>query len=898
MGILSNAFSDEKITLKVTQASLNQTAMDFPRNMANIYEAIRVAASEGSDILAFEELALTGYEANDDFEKTDNKKILALLDDIAAYAKELDENLIISIGHPWRFAHRDYAYADEDEATKDALYNRLGKPFNVQTVITGGTIHAMTAKSHLYNDGRGYEGRYFQEWSMASANKIPGSKFGTIQIPRGDDKYKDERNHILFGKPILNFNDGKKSFNLAQAICEEKWVASRYDGAPHDYSRYERDNFIPAIARQIGSKDGFVLVLPNASPPESKKLEKHHDLAAKASQYADVVIDTDGIGSSGSTFAQMGHRFIAQDRQIIANAPRLTFNRVATSTHIVEINAAPEDTFEKSHRSVAHNFADHSLDISLQEIGKMYEGWDRSDNEHRHAEEAIRMTALWLYDYMQKTKAQGIAEALSGGADSCFNSVIVAAMVRLAIADLGVEGFCKDMRHLKYADKIMDAYKTGGDEAAIETCLEHMLTGVYMGTQNSSKQTDFAAELLMQGGVDPQTGQHEKGIGGKFMRRNVQDLLDFYGTIFALEDSTQLDDERFNELRSELAEILNLAPGSITLEELEARKEKLKAKYPEVDDIISAADPNDGVAYENIQARGRQVLIMLIANKEGKMAVVNPNLDEARNAYATFGGDLHSGTINLNAHLPKAYQLQLMQYLYEHGLQGAMGPVRSLGAVLKNKPSAELQPKNDKGEVVQHDEDALKGSFEQLDRVAHFMLKRTEDTPYGARRKNASEILEACEKDELFKGLKKADLFDMIMFRYRRWAVAQHKIHASPIGPTFGNNVDHQTSLRTPNLSGEGRFELVELGIDIMCEWAKDDKLNWSDEDIAILKKRAIQDEHFVEVFEKNLWNPKSDYDFDLPDMYDRIKLAGNFDIFPKLAEDHPISIISKPKVS
>lgn len=76
----------DKLPLRITQASLNQTALDWPRNMANIYAAIDEAVLRGS-ILALEELALTGYEVNDDFQRTDNDRILAALDDVAAYAR-------------------------------------------------------------------------------------------------------------------------------------------------------------------------------------------------------------------------------------------------------------------------------------------------------------------------------------------------------------------------------------------------------------------------------------------------------------------------------------------------------------------------------------------------------------------------------------------------------------------------------------------------------------------------------------------------------------------------------------------------------------------------------------------------------------------------------------------
>ena len=72
------------------------------------------------------------------------------------------------------------------------------------------------------------------------------------------------------------------------------------------------------------------------------------------------------------------------------------------------------------------------------------------------------MTALWLFDYMRKTKSQGIAEAQSGGGDSGFNSMMVRVMVELAMRELGVEGFLREMKHLKYVDAIRAANQAGG----------------------------------------------------------------------------------------------------------------------------------------------------------------------------------------------------------------------------------------------------------------------------------------------------------------------------------------------------------------------------------------------------------------------------------------------------
>lgn len=95
------------LSLRVTQASLNQTALDWPQNMANHYAAIDEAIAQGSDVLLLPELSLTGYEVNDDFQRTNNNRIHQALMNIAAYAYAKDPNLVVSVGHPWRVQLRE-----------------------------------------------------------------------------------------------------------------------------------------------------------------------------------------------------------------------------------------------------------------------------------------------------------------------------------------------------------------------------------------------------------------------------------------------------------------------------------------------------------------------------------------------------------------------------------------------------------------------------------------------------------------------------------------------------------------------------------------------------------------------------------------------------------------------
>jgi NH3-dependent NAD+ synthetase len=406
-----------------------------------------------------------------------------------------------------------------------------------------------------------------------------------------------------------------------------------------------------------------------------------------------------------------------------------------------------------------------------------------------------------------------------------------------------------------------------------------MLTCVYMGTNNSSAETRNAAHFLAKG--DDKTA----GIGGKYMERNVQDLLDFYAVVYAVENTSALPPERKISLQADLADYLNLRPGTLTFEDLRDKAKALRETYPEISgDLLSAADPRHALAYENIQARARQVLIMLIANAEGKMAIANPNLDEGRNAYATYGGDLHSGTINLNGFLPKAQELQIMQHLCDRGLEG-VPPIKSLSLVLCNKPSAELQPKNAAGEVEQNDEAALQRSFSQMNRISQLMLQeRTGD--YSERRLNPGEVYDACRAEAIFSTADTAQLYNMVRFSYQRWSLSQHKIHAAPITPTFGDNVDHQTSLRTPNLSGQDTAELAQLGIRLLFAKARDEfgqhaSTAWNPDAERLWYKRTLCDENFADDFGVELrvgGDPALEFDLDA--LYRRARDNGLVAVF------------------
>lgn len=879
--------------MKIASASCNQTGGDWPRNVGNICRAIDKAVEDGADILALEELGLTGYERGDDFYYSDNAKTRGMLQLIADYAAAKDPNLVISIGHPWYFADKDIP--DQNERRKNPIYNRVNNQFNVQTLLSGGDIIAMSAKRYLFNYERGYEKRHFEEWSDSLAdqykNDFGHGRDGTIMIRLPGVSLPDgvevPEKLIPFGSPVVQIGSGSRAANLTHIICEEYWIGSRYDGSV-DNRDFDRDN---PLAQKAQRFDITVALNPNASPPVANKIDKHHELCKLGSRHCEVFVHTDGLGSSGSTFAQFGSRLMAQKGEIISEGVRASFADFAYTSQTVTV-MPPRDRGHAPHVTVPHSFA--AAHSTPQQDGPAL--WEKSDR--REMEEEMRNELLWLFDYMRKNKIQGVTQALSGGADSAYNAAKVRLMVDLGVAELGVEGFMEQMSHLKYKDAVLEAFKTGGKDAAVGTLMDNMLTCVYMGTDNSSEETLRAAKTLVEGGVDAD-GKPFKGIGGKFHYRNVQRLVEVYAEIFSGVNPGEISDARDTEIRKELADVLRLRKDDVSAEELDRRVHVLKSTFEEVaHDVLSTANDNHTLAYENIQARLRQVLIMLFSNVENKIAIANPNLDEGRNSYATWGGDLHGGMISGNAHKNKQRQLDHMKMLFDHGLEG-VPPIRGFYWALKNRPSAELQPKSKDGKVTQFDEDQLGRSFTQMDVISHFMLY---DRPVEQHeRKNSPvEVFEKCRQHPAFAGDSLEVLHDRIRLSYEKWAHAQFKVHGSPIAATYGKNIDHQSSLRTPNIGAFHRPELAEMAIHTLDLMAQRDGSNvetlTNGQGARSLAARALMDDEFAAALTAKMWTPGATdgRKMKIGTLYGYIKANG----FGSFAKDTKMSKIFKTAAS
>ncbi len=138
--------------LRLGLAQMNPTVGDIPGNLAHIKDMIGHARSERADLVAFPELALTGYPPEDLLLKpTFIERNLKALDELVSFAPDL----LVLVG----FVDR-----------QDDIYNAAA-------VLYGGKIIGVYRKQYLPNYGVFDENRYFQE-----GTESPVLTFKSIRI--------------------------------------------------------------------------------------------------------------------------------------------------------------------------------------------------------------------------------------------------------------------------------------------------------------------------------------------------------------------------------------------------------------------------------------------------------------------------------------------------------------------------------------------------------------------------------------------------------------------------------------------------------------------------------------------------------------------------------------------
>ncbi|GAC1373575.1 MAG: NAD(+) synthase [Hymenobacter sp.] len=254
-------------------------------------------------------------------------------------------------------------------------------------------------------------------------------------------------------------------------------------------------------------------------------------------------------------------------------------------------------------------------------------------------QELNQAMSLGLFDYLRKARSRGFVLSLSGGADSCFCAVGVAEMVRLGVAEIGLEEFKRRSGCFPAEPKTMVQQAGAGGSAAQvveapavvsdlntnQQLVRQLLTCAYQGTVNSSDDTFNSAKELAD------------SLGARFYHWGIDE-----------------------EVAGYVGKIQGALGRELTWQ-------------------------TDDLALQNIQARVRAPAIWLLANVQNCLLITTSNRSEASVGYCTMDGDT-AGSISPIAGVDKDFVKKWLRWA-----ETALGypALRHVNAL---QPTAELRP--------------------------------------------------------------------------------------------------------------------------------------------------------------------------------------------------------------
>ncbi len=432
--------------LRVAGAVVNQTPLDWDGNARRIVAALEAARAQGATIVCLPELCLSGYGCEDAFLSPGTIRTAAAM---LQHVLPATRGLIASLGLP--IFH------------SKALYNAT-------CVAVDGRPAGLVAKQFLPGDGVHYEPRWFKPWpqGLVASWELEGQ-----ELPLGD----------------LLFDCG--GVRLGVEICEDAWVADRR-------------------GRGLALEAVDVILNPSASHFAFGKREARRRLVMEASRAFGVTyVYSNLLGNEAGRIIYDGGVLIAHAGELVAAGPRLSFHEVGVTSALVDISAARLTQVRSS------GFVP-KLDVEPIEVPFTFpalepEGpppppptWEASSD--LKLEEFTRAVALGLFDYLRKSRARGFVVSLSGGADSAAVAVLVAKMVELAAAELGLEELRARLAH---APALAGA-------ASLRELVGRLLVCVYQPTRNSSRASREAARGISE------------AVGATYRELDVDELVEAY----------------------------------------------------------------------------------------------------------------------------------------------------------------------------------------------------------------------------------------------------------------------------------------------------------------------------------------------------------------------------------
>lgn len=433
--------------ITISTANLNQSALNFENNINNIIDAIKEAKEAGSQILLTSELSIPSYGCEDHFLELDTydhcwECLAKLLED-----PDLTQNIFVVVGMPVIFDNVSY---------------------NCAVILFCGRIVGFRPKTALCDDLNYREGRYFTPWNKNVRDlALPRIIFNT-----------NGQMYASIGNVIFSYIDIK----IGIEICEELWAID-----PIHIEQYKQD--VDVILNLSGSHH------------QLRKLNQRIDLIRSATKHGGCYVYSNQIGCDGGRLYYDGCSCIVQNTNMYAQASQFSVKQVEVVTATLDLNRSTSEQISMKsacyQKSLAPPFETIEFESYLchnnyNKLSKIIE-----PKYYDPMEEIALGPAIWLWDYVRKSKLGGFFLPLSGGSDSATTALIVYSMCNVLKAHF-FDLQNKDIVH----------YNLNPTDTPNDICGKIFHT-TYMASANSSEETKlFASELAEQIG----SNHHELNI--------------------------------------------------------------------------------------------------------------------------------------------------------------------------------------------------------------------------------------------------------------------------------------------------------------------------------------------------------------------------------------------------
>ncbi|MCL4136755.1 UNVERIFIED_CONTAM: hypothetical protein GTU68_039366, partial [Idotea baltica] len=388
-------------------------------------------------------------------------------------------------------------------------------------------------------------------------------------------------------------------------------------------------------------------------------------------------------------------------------------------------------------------------------------------------EEILYGPACWLWDYLRRSCQGGFLLPLSGGVDSCASATVVYSMCNLVVDAIG-KGEAQVLDDVRRIVSQPDYVPSDPKELC-----RRLFHTVYMGTENSSKETKDRAKRLSQ------------AIGSYHLPIVIDSVV------------------------SAALGVFSAATGRIP---------KFK---------VRGGTPRENLALQNIQARLRMVLAYLCAQlllwargrAGGLLVLGSANVDEALRGYMT-KYDCSSADINPIGGFSKI-DLRSFLILAKDRLN-----LPILAEMMDATPTAELEPLL-MGKVAQTDEQDMGMTYEELS--TYGKLRKIEGCgPYSMFCKLIHLWSDRCTPEQVAEKVK-------VFFRY--YSMNRHKMtvltpsyHAETYSPD-DHRFDHRPFLY--NLHWSWQFRAIDKAVSSQRRRFERDSI-YSGKEFRGLKTRLI----------------------------------------------------------